>query len=305
MVDIPEVGPWASQKLEGLGKYVAAYTKILSRQQALKYVYVDAFAAAGRAVIRRKVADDDVTVALDLGLPRADTETRQVIDGSPRVALNVEPPFTHYVFVEADPDRLAQLESLKIEYGDSRAISVREGDCNEYLATRLLDGFRRDRCWRGVVFLDPFGMQVPWSTIEKLAATKRIEVFINFPLGMAIQRLLERSGRLTEHRRAKLDAYFGDSGWYDVVYSTETDLFGDKVPRKWEDAGDRLLAWYRDRLQVAFGHVSAARLIKNSKGGHLYYLVFAGPNRTGAKIASHVLGTARAKKPATARRADG
>ena len=41
-----------------------------------------------------------------------------------------------------------------------------------------------------MVFLDPFGMQVPWSTIEALAKTKAMELIINFPLGMAIQRLL-------------------------------------------------------------------------------------------------------------------
>ncbi len=176
--DLPEVGPWAREKLDRLGKYLAAYTKILSRQRGLKYVYVDAFAAAGRAVVRRKSADDDATVALDLGLPTEDVETREVLDGSPRVALNVDPPFTRYVFIDTDPEHLAHLAKLEAEYQATRTIAIRKGDCNEYLATTLLKVFEKDRRWRGVVFLDPFGMQVPWPTIAKLAATKRIEVFI-------------------------------------------------------------------------------------------------------------------------------
>jgi three-Cys-motif partner protein len=52
------------------------------------------------------------------------------------------------------------------------------------------------RKWRAVVFLDPFGMQVPWKTIAALAQTAAIEVFLNFPVGMSIQRLLKRSGDL-------------------------------------------------------------------------------------------------------------
>jgi len=68
-------------------------------------------------------------------------------------------------------------------------------------------------------------MQVPWSTIEQLAATKQVEVFINFPVGMAIQRLLPRSAQFTERQRSKLDDYFGDAGWYDQVYVSEAGLF--------------------------------------------------------------------------------
>ena len=145
------------------------------------------------------------------------------------------------------------------------------------------------------MFLDPFGMQVPWDTVKLLAATKHVEVFINFPVGMAIQRLLPRSAQFTAKARAKLDAYFGDPGWYDVVYGNQTGLFNEEVT-KHSDSGERLVSWYRARLKAVFGFVSTARLVTNSKGGHLYYLIFAGPNATGKKIADHVLGPARPRR---------
>jgi len=292
--ELPEVGPWAREKLGGLRAYLSAYMKILSRQRSLRTVYVDAFAAAGRAVVR-KSEQDDPTLQLDLGDVALDVDAREVIDGSPRVALEIEPPFDQYVFIEADDQRLAELKALEEEYAGRRKIAVRAGDCNKYLTTTLLKVLASDRRWRGVVFLDPFGMHVPWSTIKELADSKQVEVFINFPVGMAIQRLLLRSAQLTHKARLKLDSYFGDSSWYEEVYSTEPGLFEAEL-RKRPDAGDRLLAWYRERLKSAFGQVSTARLIRNSKGGHLYYLVFAGPNATGAKIASHVLGPARTKR---------
>ncbi len=291
--ELPEVGSWAREKLGRLRAYLRAYMTILSKQAPLKTVYVDAFAAAGRAVVRRR-EHEDPTIHLDLG-ETSDEDTHEVIDGSPRVALEIEPPFDQYVFIETDEQRLAQLKELETHYGARRKIAVRSGDCNEYLTTKLLKVLAQERKWRCVVFLDPFGMQVPWSTIKELADTKLVEVFINFPVGMAIQRLLPRSGRFSVKQRAKLDQYFGAPNWYDEVYATETGLFESKV-RKRSDAAKRLLAWYRGRLKAAFGHVSTARLITNSKGGYLYYLVFAGPNATGAKIASYVLGPARPKR---------
>jgi hypothetical protein len=61
------------------------------------------------------------------------------------------------------------------------------------------------------------------------------------------------------------------------------------VDEKIAKSGEALLKWYRGRLQGIFGFVSTAHLITNTRGGHLYYLLLATPNRTGAKIASDVL----------------
>ena len=51
---VPEVGPWAEDKLECLRRYLSAYTTILRKQRFKGYVYVDAFAGAGTAKIRKK-----------------------------------------------------------------------------------------------------------------------------------------------------------------------------------------------------------------------------------------------------------
>lgn len=56
--DLPEVGPWAREKLNGLRAYLSAYTRILSKHAPLKTVYVDAFTAAGRAVVRKRDHED-------------------------------------------------------------------------------------------------------------------------------------------------------------------------------------------------------------------------------------------------------
>jgi three-Cys-motif partner protein len=152
-----------------------------------------------------------------------------------------------------------------------------------------------------VVFVDPFGMQVPWATFERLASTKAIEVFVNFPVNMAIQRLLKRSGKFSDKERKKLDDYFGDPSWYDLLYRETPTLFGTEV-QKATGSGDKLVNWYRDRLKALFGYASAAYLVSSTRNRPLYYLVHAGPNETGAKIATDVLKAGARVPAATAAR---
>jgi hypothetical protein len=52
---------------------------------------------------------------------------------------------------------------------------------------------------------------------------------------------------------------------------------------------DALLAWYRSELEKTFGFVSQPRLIKNTRGGPLYYLLWAGPNEAGLKGANYIM----------------
>jgi three-Cys-motif partner protein len=145
---------------------------------------------------------------------------------------------------------------------------------------------------RAIVFLDPFGMQVEWKTIEAIAKATGIEIFLNFPVGMAIQRLLLRKPEnFTAPQRKKLDTYFGSPEWIDALYKKRKTLFGDDDSVKVDESGVALLKWYRDRLRNVFKHVSSAALVRNSRGGHLYYLLLASHNKTGVSIANDILST--------------
>ncbi|WP_375494674.1 hypothetical protein [uncultured Nostoc sp.] len=52
-----------------------------------------------------------------------------------------------------------------------------------YLKTLYGKNWRSNRA---VLFLDPFGMQIPWSTIEAIAHTEAIDLWYLFPLGVAM-----------------------------------------------------------------------------------------------------------------------
>jgi three-Cys-motif partner protein len=287
----PVVGPWAREKLASLKAYLEYYTKVLKNQPWLEATwFIDAFAGAGMARVRGTdlgSVSDTAPLFGDLTDEDAQAEELAYIKGSPRVALEIANPFSHYVFIEKQTDRARDLANLTSEY-PSRSIEVRVGNANTELSLLLA----RRINWqanRGVVFLDPYGMQTSWSTIAAIARTGALEVIINFPLHMAIDRVLMRTGEIPKAWSDRLDDMFGSVEWRDLVYETKADLLGGTVSKR-DDATKRLLEWYRKRLFTAFGHVSTAQPVKNSRGRILYYLIWAGPHQKGLVGANYILG---------------
>jgi three-Cys-motif partner protein len=284
------VGPWAREKLDALRQYLNFYTTVLKNQgHWLKGTFfVDAFSGPGLSKVRKKAK------AASLFFPEEEPEQEEYLKGSPRVALEIANPFSSYLFIDNDKQRVAELEALKEEHAGTATIEVKKGDANDEIQRWLASGID----WkhhRGVVFLDPFGTQLSWATIEAIARTGALEVIINFPLGLAINRMLPKDGDVPDGWQMSLDTLFGSADWRKIVYQDGQDLFGPKQ-RKVKDTSDKLLAWYREGLKRLFGHVSTPRLIKNTRGNPLYYLIWAGPHATGLKGANHVLGKARTTK---------
>ena len=121
-----------------------------------------------------------------------------------------------------------------------------------------------------------------------MAKTGATEVMINFPMGMAIRRMMPASGDVPPGWEILLTTFFGSPVWKRYAYEEVEDLMGPRV-RKFADSEERLLDWYRERLRQAFGHVSQAQLIRNTRGGRLYYLIWAGPHPAGLLGADYIL----------------
>lgn len=298
MAGPPLVGPWAKEKLAALERYLDYYTKVLKNQAWCRTIYLDAFAGAGTAEIRKAANDADPGQFSLLD----QQDQREIINGSPLVALDVANPFSRYVFVDADAQRVLELEEIAQRYKQTRQIDVRRTSAADAIAW-IVDQPISKRTHRGVAFLDPFGTQLTWADIEKLAKTGLFEVVINFPLAMAIQRMLPNDGDVRPFSGAKLDAFFGTDAWRDAVYrQSDGGLFAAAGIEKTPDYHQRLLELYRQRLKAAFGCVSSARLIKTTRGVPLYYLVWAGPHPKGLQGANYILEMGDVLEPSKTRR---
>src|SRR5581483_6355928 len=101
-------------KLQVLGKYLESYTTALKKTSFQK-LYIDAFAGTGyRDARRHEEESQQSTLFPDM----VEAEPQSFLDGSARLALQVEPRFDHYVFIERSLERCALLESLKSEFLD-------------------------------------------------------------------------------------------------------------------------------------------------------------------------------------------
>jgi three-Cys-motif partner protein len=263
------IGPWSEDKLQLLRKYLRAYTVIMHGQRWCRngYHYIDAFAGTGS--------------------PRARDEERY-IDGSPRVALTIQRPFHSYTFIEKTPWRVQRLWELAEEFPD-QAISIREGDCNRIITTEVTPRIRYEQFNRGLIFLDPFGMDIEWSTIEQIAETRALEIFMNFPV-MALNRtvLPNDPNVLTEAQIKRMNRFWGSTEWRGDIYEAVPTLFGPVETKICRTTGQRLGRLFTKRLEEVFPYVTAPLVMTNSKNAPLYCLIFAGHNSTGAKIVREI-----------------
>ena len=285
-------GDWTQEKLESLKGYLPAYTTALKNQK-FQLLYIDAFAGAG---YRTEKSPTEPTA---LSFPEfAEQDVERFLIGSARIALQTRPAFDQYIFIEKDARRFEGLVSLKSEFSEvaDRILPV-NGEANRELVELCQTTQWIRQGVRAVLFLDPFGMQVDWSTVEEVALTHAIDVWLLFPLGMAINRLLRRDGNISGAVRVRLDSIFGTDTWYDTFYEKRKadTLFGPAEEVVKVGDFDRIEQFFIQRLESVFSGVAQnPQRLYNSKGVPLYTLFFAVGNPKGKPIAlrmaEHILG---------------
>lgn len=165
-------GHWTEKKLDCVKQYLEPYLTA-TKNKGFHRVYIDAFAGTG-------YRNTEGVEATDM------EEAQQLSDGSARIALKLG-GFDEYILVEQDKRHCEALEKLKKEFPD-RKITIINSDANDFLLS-----FCKNKNWqktRAVLFLDPYGLSVKWTTLVQIAATKAIDVWYLIPVGQEINRLL-------------------------------------------------------------------------------------------------------------------
>lgn len=279
-------GGWTDAKLSVVGKYLAAYNIALKRQP-FKRVYIDAFAGTG---YRTPSGDhgDDVNAMLFPDL--AEDEPQALLDGSARIALKTSPSFDQYVFIERSAQRCAELEKLKDQFPHlATSIDVRKAEANSELQSLCAENWIKNKK-RAVLFLDPYGMQVEWDTIAAAAATKAMDVWILFPLGMGMSRVLVNSGRIRDSWRRRINALLGTEDWFDEFYKTSPvlTLFGDEEVTLEKASMEVIGKYFNRRLESVFAGVAPNPGFLRRGTNPLYMLCFATGNPAAVRPAINI-----------------
>ena len=272
-------GSWTAEKLEIIKKYLEAYSKIM-KKTPFNFAYIDAFAGTG---YYKKVNRHENS----LFMPEFGENEKTFLDGSARIALSIEPSFDKYIFIEKDKDRYNELFKLKSAFPDKAdSIEIVNSEANRFLISICNKNWQYHRA---VVFLDPFGMQIKWTTLEAIAKTEAIDLWFLFPLGQAVNRLLKRNGEINQANRNKLNNLFGADDWYDRFYTVikEYSIFdGEKNKIQKKADFQTITSYFTERLSTIFPKVvSSPKPLLNSVNNPLFLLCFAAGNKKGAPIA--------------------
>lgn len=262
---LDEIDYWSEVKLDIIKEYAKAYSVIINAQHNIRqYLYIDGFAGAGVHISKR---------------------TKEYLPGSPLNALNVEPPFKEFHFIDLDGGRADALRKLCVDYSN---VNVYEGDCNDLLLQKIFPLAKYSDYRRALCLLDPYGLHLNWKVMYTAGRMGSIEIFLNFQvMDMNRNVLWRKPEKVDKSQLARMNAFWGDESWRNVAYIKTKGLFGDMEEKA---TIEQVVKAYQNRLKevAGFAYVPDPIPMRNSTGAILYYLFFASPKETGAKIVKDI-----------------
>jgi len=254
------IGVWSTQKLEVLRCYLGQNDGFLkATNRAGQRHYIDLFAGPGRNRVR---------------------QTDRDVDGSPLIAVRAGPPaFTTLHWVDSSPHNMASLALHHRRDYPGRDVRLYLGDGNE----RVDDILRvLPRRYPVLVFLDPYGAELHWQTVVKLARHRpsigrKVELLILFAYDQALARLMPRDpGKMVN--AAILDRMMPSPEGWRRVYERRPSASAFAIRQAMLD---EYVAGLRD---LGYAHVPPPLLIRRPSRHPLYFLVFASDHEAGQRI---------------------
>jgi len=289
----PWGGKWTEQKLEAFEKYVNAYLAIMNKFRDTynwKLIYFDAFAGSGS---RACVPEQQEAANLFSELTIDEAEATLYKSAAERVLKITQKGFDYYYFIDCDQ---GTNDALKEKITDLKPkgskMVFRAGDANEQIS-ELAKALKKNKNFKALALLDPFGMQVDWDSLQLLKDTG-VDLWILVPTGVIVNRLLGKNGELMYIE--KLVSFFGmeEAEIRNHFYktTTEQDLFGENtIVKKVNQPIKRIAGLYIERLRTIFKEVTEKPFeMKNSQNTPIFHFIFASNNQTAKKIASQIIG---------------
>ncbi|MGL5076193.1 MAG: three-Cys-motif partner protein TcmP [Waterburya sp.] len=241
---------WTADKLEFLENYIPAFKK--ATQKAFNTHYVDGFAGPGINDIEGKKCQ-----------------------GSPLIALNSNPPFTKYFFIEQDRQTYHFLSRTVEAHQYVKQVSLFNDDFNS-VARKILEKIP-DRS-PTLFFLDPEGLELEWSTVELISQRTKADLFL----------LISSSGvNRNVHDIAmhdKITKFYGTDEWRKILEKLEKGEYPTDTKRF-----EAFTDFYIERLnQVGFVHAQQFLIARNSRNVALHALVFAVKSDRGEPVALRI-----------------
>lgn len=287
-------GAWTEEKLNAFEKYVNAYLTIMNKyrgQYNWKLIYFDGFAGSGSR--NEETSSDENQLMIDLIDDHQITveELSSYKGVAERVLSIAQDGFDYYYFIDKDADSSNQLKEKLTPFQKDKCLEFRHSDANTEVS-KLADAMHANNKLKALVLLDPFGMQVDWSSIEKLKGTST-DLWILIPTGVIVNRLLDRKCKLTHID--KLTSFFGKDEAFlkNYFYNTrqEPTLFGDaEVVEKVKEPIRMIANLYIQQMKTIFKYATEEPLVLyNTRNTPIFHFACASNNESAVKIAHEII----------------
>jgi three-Cys-motif partner protein len=151
---------------------------------------------------------------------------------------------------------------------------------------------------RAVVFADPYGMQLNWSTVEAVARVPRCDFWMLVPTGMGLARLATNNpDSRPKAWEKRLDDFLGETSWRTRWYQAtgQANFFDDSIEVVRTASLNRMTDDFRLRLGQVFPCVADNVLHLGEGNRVMFTLMFACSNTSpkaqgiAKNIANHLL----------------
>jgi three-Cys-motif partner protein len=270
-------GLWTEQKLKALGDYLQFFPVALGKKFDL--VYIDTFAGSGKCTI--KVGPNG----------------ERTIEGSAAIALQHR--FDRFFFIEQRRKHVRALEELKRDHRYGSRITIIHGDARKDLSGVL--AAINWRTTRGVLFLDPYGLQCTWDMVKEVAATEALDVFFLVSVSGLTRQAARSVADIDADKEAALDRFLGTAAWRDALYKppAQSDFFDSEQSHERDTGAEGMIQFVKERMLGVFPHVEEPLLLRGHNNAVLFALFFAVSNRApkaralAAKVSRDVLSRLR------------
>lgn len=270
-------GNWTERKINILVEYARAYLTVMSKNKFWNLLYFDGFGGSGY-IIKDNKADIDVTVGAALRI------------------IDIEDPisFDEYYIVEKSRSNINQFKwILQTEFPNKKVHLVKE-DCNKKLLDLAEFLKENHNKYRVLAYLDPYGMQLEWNSIKALQNIKGLDIWVLVPTGLGVNRLLTKSGDISDTWLSRLEKFLGMKKEEVIKYfykdEIEETLFGNIThAKKIENAIDKSAQLYMERLKDVFNFVTKPFCLKNDGRTPMFHFYMVSNNNTAYKIASQII----------------
>jgi three-Cys-motif partner protein len=246
-------GSWTIHKLFHLCQYLATTTTAMVGNNKFKSVnYIDLFSSSG------------------VCQTQSDGSRHRRYPGSALLAAGCTKPFDNLFLVEEEKGSLDALKSRIARLGSRSSIHTWNDDANK-IVTKVAQSIPEQSL--NVAFIDPYALDIHFSTIKTLALARPLDLLILFADAMDVVRNIDEY--YLPGKSDKLDLFLGTREWRDG-WKNLANQRGTECCRFFSDI-------YRDELRK-IGYTHSATLPIRSDSGPLYRLVYASKHSLGLKF---------------------